>query len=137
MMRSRRHSILQSHGLVYAPAERQEAFWLCYNHRNRRAAVPLGEVALELLSEGLLRSSRRLGEVSRAWRKVVPGGYESLTQIEGFSGGRVRVTVDSAATKFVLSRQLGQTLVDRLNTCLGRRVVQRIEYRVGSLAAQA
>jgi len=133
----RRQKILQERDLQYAPRYCQDMFWQRYNHRVWRVATRVGDVTAEIMSDQALQSARRLRAVARAWQAIVPAGYEKLSRIEGLARQRLQVTVDSAATKYYLSRQVGEKVLASLNDHLGGQVVKRIIYRVGSLGAQA
>lgn len=137
MKTSRRRMILDAHDMTYAPRHRQEAFWRRYNRRGRWGAAKLGDLASELVSDQSVRSACRLQEVVEAWRAVVPTDYDSVSRVEAFSRGRLLVVVANAATKYFLSRQVGEALITGLNGRLGGPVVKAIQYRVGSLTAQA
>ncbi|MBN2562377.1 MAG: DUF721 domain-containing protein [Phycisphaerae bacterium] len=133
----RRRAILEDHDVLAAPAWRQDLFWRSYNRKGWRGAAKLADLASAALSEGTLRSARRLEQLAEAWRSVVPMGYERSSRVEGFSHGRLVVLVDSAATRYVLSRQVGRALVAALNGYLREARVRAIEYRVGSLGRGA
>ena len=137
MPASRRRMILDAHELQYAPPHRQEAFWRHYNEKRRWGPSRLGDLADRLLSDTALQSAHRLREVAAAWQAVVPAEYVSLSRVDGLSGGRLRVIVDSAATKYSLSRHLGDNLLRLLNGRLSGAAIKGIHYRVGCLAGDA
>jgi hypothetical protein len=128
-----RQRIVAENDLASASPMLREAFWRSYNSRRRPEAVGLGELATELMDESLRGSNVSSDVLAEAWREVLPAEFATRTCVEGLSRGRLRVMVDSAATRFALSRRMGQALVDAINARLGRVVVRRIEYRMGSI----
>ena len=137
-MTADRREILRDNDLAVAPRWRQVLFWQQYNRARRRrgATANLAEVAEQLLSIQGLRSARRLYRMEQAWREVVPAPCSSRSCVETFSQGKLVVGVDSAATRFYLSRQAGADLVEQLNACLGEPAVNRVEYRVRAAAQE-
>ena len=138
MKRSRR-AILESHDLLIAPRDCQRAFWQQYNRRWRHWVPKLGDVAFDIVSDQSIRAARRLDRLSELWLEVVPVKYRDLTRVESFRAGRLWVSVDCAATRYYLGRQVGGSLVAALNQRMeegatGRRIVrvERIDYRVAS-----
>jgi len=133
-----RQDILDAHGLAGASRWRQHVFWRTYNAQRRRRARPtpvLGDIAAKAVSAEVLASARLLGSVRVAWQTVLPPQYVARCRVESFRRGGLLVLVDSAATKYVLSRQLGEALRTLMNDCLGSKLVQSIEYRItGGLA---
>ncbi len=131
-MTANRRDILRDNDLELAPRWRQVLFWEQYNRARRRrgATRNLADLAEQLLSNQGLRSARRLCRMEQAWREVVPERCSSQSRVETFSQGKLVVGVDSAATRFYLSRQAGVDLVEQLNAYLGEPAVNRVEYRV-------
>ncbi len=128
-----RRTILRSNRLENAPPAVQELFWRRYNQARSRRRPPLSlqELLDVVTKDSRLQPAEPLDEVAAAWQGAVPEEFQKLTRVEGLSGGRLRVAVDSAATRYVLGRQMGQTLIDALNTSVGSQVVQRIDFRLG------
>jgi hypothetical protein len=134
-----RREILDQHDLLPAPRACQELFWLRYNRQKKRwRTVHLGEAVSAVVSDAAVRSAQKLGGLARAWGQVVPAEYAGSTRVESFRGGRLVIMVDSASTKYVLSRQaLIEVLNEQVSANEGRRAgaVRQIEFRVGSARA--
>jgi len=104
----------------------------------RRPVVRLGDVATDLMDDAVIAGAGHVSVLSKAWRELVPREYFGLTAVEQYRDGRLLVTVDSAATKYALSRRLGDEFVAALNRATdgfaepsGR--VRRIAFRVGTV----
>jgi hypothetical protein len=131
-----RQEILEEHGLFGAPAWRQQAFWRTYNlQRRRRSTGALGDLAAKAVSDQALGRARLLGRVRSAWQTVLPPQYAARCEVESFRRGRLLVAVDSATTKYVLSRQLGEALRTLMNDYLGASLVHSIGYRIAGAAS--
>ena len=136
-----RNAILQAHGLLYAPRPRQEEFWQRYNVERRRRwrMATIGDVAGTLLREDSPKLGKAFLQVTKAWEAVVPREYVARSRLDGFTRGTLSVTVDSAATRYVLGRQRVRSILADLNGNLHNEganawiTVRWIEYRVGSL----
>ncbi len=130
---NRRLAIIEAQGLTGSPKEALTLFWGRYNQGRSRGRPPVcvGEVASEILA-GLKErpglSARRLED---AWRAVLPERYQASARVEGLSRGRLRVVVDSASVRYVLSSQIGHAMVQGMNSVLGDEAVKRIDYRLG------
>jgi hypothetical protein len=134
-----RRTILRSHQLENAPRALQELFWRRYNQTTWRARRPasLQELLDSVAKDARLQPAGPLDELKAAWRRIVPEEFQRSTRIEGLSVGRLRVAVDSAATRYVLGRQIGPSLVDALNAAIGLEVVKRIDYRISARTPNA
>ncbi len=134
---SARQAVLESQGLALAPAAVQRTFWRHYNHgrrRGHRAAVLVGQLAARCLERAAATSHEEEADrIAQAWMRVVPPALLDSTRFEAHERGRIRVTVDSAATRFVLSRQLYDTLLASLSAELPEFGLERIEFRVGAI----
>lgn len=129
-LRPTRRQISEDHGLQYAPAAWRRQFWLRYNSRPRRAPETLGGLLGHVLSPEALADARRLSAIRAAWEVVLPDGFRERTHVAALRGGRLTIHVDSAATKFALSRQTGDALRTALNDALTDGRIDRIEFRV-------
>jgi len=74
--------------------------------------------------------------LTKAWKELLPDDYSGLTMVEQYRNGQLFVTVDSAATKYALSRRLGEEFIAALNQASDgfgrpRAPVRRIAFRVG------
>lgn len=133
-----RERILSQCGVADAPRDVQEAFWRRYNFVpwRRRLPAALGDVLAKAWPESAGKKSGLLDRVEAAWLRALPAEYAELTKVEGLTGGRLRISVDSAATRFVLERQLGGSLVAAVNEAMGAQDVGRIEYQVGRISGR-
>jgi len=136
-MRTTRRDILEEHGLTVAPRDVQNFFWRRYNARGRRPISQLGEIAGRIIARNSAAGPAASTSLSAAWRSVMPDAFAGRTEVEGFAGGRLRVLVDDAATKFVLVRQFSHELIGALNELLAPRQIKRIEYRIGRVQRRA
>ncbi|HUN81566.1 MAG TPA: DUF721 domain-containing protein [Phycisphaerae bacterium] len=129
-MRPTRRQILQENGMVFAPPEVLRMFWRRYNTA-RRPAARMGELAAGVLSKQTRGRGGPLEALSAAWESILPREIAEYTTLESLRGGRLRVVVADAGTRFVLSRQLSQMLTTSLNEALGKQLVKQIEFRIG------
>jgi hypothetical protein len=136
-MRTKRRDILEEHDLAVAPPEVRRFFWRRYNSTNRRKAGLLGDLAAEVASRHAAAGIGQVDRLEEAWRSVLPEELGRRTRLEGLSGGRLQVIVDSAATRYVLVRQLGGQLVEALNEAAGTTLVRKIDCRVGRIQPRA
>ncbi len=133
---SARRAVLESRSLEFAPAAVQRAFWRHYNYgmrRSRSAAVLVGELAAKCVEGASAASPQELERIAEAWMRSVPPAFLGATRLETYERGRLRVTVDGAATKFVLARQLHDALLAALNADLAGLCLESIEFRVGAI----
>ena len=134
-MSSRRTTILQDHGLQFADRDSQRAFWQRYNGNRRRQPAALADVARQLLADERQgpAAARKLMQVDEAWRSVVPPHLASESRVESLRGGRLTIRVASAATRYVLARNLARTIPDALRARLPDIRISRIDYIIGVL----
>lgn len=136
-----RRQILSKEDLLAAPRACQQAFWLRRNRQRRRQnAARLGDVATEIVSEESLAGDSQVVLIAQAWRELMAKEYLGLTAVESYRNGRLMVTVDSAATKYSLSRRLGGEFMQTLNRTaedsgLTQARVRRIAFRIGAVPA--
>lgn len=133
-----RERILRQGGVADAPRDVQEEFWRRYNFVpwRRRLPAALGDLLAKAWPESAGQKSGLLDRVEAAWLRALPAEYADLTKVEGLTGGRLRILVDSAATRFVLERQLGGVLVAAVNEAMGTQDVGRIEYQLGRMSGR-
>lgn len=127
--------------MAFAPAAMQHDFWRRYNHRSKyewRKAISVGDLLGRLLPDGAVTAtSGGATKLDDAWRQTVPTMYHARTRAESLNRRCLRVVVDSAATRFKLSREIGAETLKGLSEQLGGVSIVRIDYRVGSVPAQA
>lgn len=136
-MHTARRKILDDHGLTIAPRAVKSFFWRRYNTSSRRKAGLLGELAAEIVSRQPTAGPGQLARLSDAWLSILPDELGRSTKVESFSGGRLQVIVDSAATRYVLGRQLAEQLTAALNEVVGATLVRKIDYSVGRVEHHA
>ena len=134
-MRLRRREILEKYGVALSPADVQRFFWQRYNSPKRRQSCLLGEIATEMMSSRVEPPEDEFGRMEQAWRSSVPLEYVNRSRVEGFSNGTLHVSVDGAAVRYVLTRQLANCLMAAMNERLGRITVKRLDCRIGRLPA--
>ena len=131
-----RRAILDVHGLLHSPVAVQKDFWCRYNQCKRQSRAPaamLGDLTSVLLAKRTRGLADRLQRVAGAWQCVLPAAYWPSTRVDNLEGRELRVTVNSAATKFILSRQLYGELLRDLNAQLSGFEILKIRFRVGSV----
>lgn len=128
-----RVEILSANEMQHADRQAQRLFWQRYNLRRGRPAAALGTLADRLLADQRrgLPAAKRLGRVAEAWRTVVPDSLAAASAVEAYRGGKVTVRVDGAATRFALSREIGETLLAAMRGVLADLRIDRIDYVVG------
>lgn len=97
--------------------------------RNRQEAVRLGDVAAGLVEEGLSSQQERFAAVRRAWEELVPAELRHHCDITGFSGGELKVKVDSPSYANEL-RWCSPQLLSELERRCPRARVKRIRFRL-------
>lgn len=134
----RRAAILEREGLSAATPQAQEEFWRRYNFTpwRRRLPAALGDVVQRVWPETAGKKSGLAERLAAAWQRVLPAEYAESAKVDGYTGGRLKVLVDNAATRFVLERQLGDVLIAAVNQEVGSQAVQRIDYRVGNVSGR-
>lgn len=95
----------------------------------------LGDLAATAWPEAAQAIDGTVRRIDSAWQRVLPAEYAEAARVEGFRSGRLLVSVDSAATRYVLERQLGDKIREALNAELGSNEISRIEFRLGRPAA--
>jgi len=137
-MPPRRTSILESHGLQFADRDSQRAFWMRFNGKRRRQPAALADIARQLLADERHgpAAARKLMLVDEAWRSVVPPHIAGESRVESLRGGRLTIRVASAATRYVLARNLARTIPDALRAKLPDIRISRIDYIIGALTDQ-
>ncbi len=91
-------------------------------------------MAQTLVASSVRKTSDAMGPVREAWSNVLPAELFAKTRVEAVRSGALCVAADSAATRFVLTRQLEEYLIQGLNAQLGRERIQRLSVRVGNEA---
>ena len=136
-MPPRRTSILESHGLQFAGRDAQRAFWSQFNKNRRRQPAALSDIAQQLMADERMgpAAARKLAQVDEAWRSVVPPLIAAESRVESLRGGRLTIRVASAATRYVLARNLARTIPDALRARLPGIRISRIDYILGTLDA--
>lgn len=114
----------------FAAPEVLRMFWRRYNTA-RRPAARMGDLAARLVSSQASQRGGPLQALSAAWESILPKEIADFTTLESLRGGRLQVFVEDAATRFVLSRQLNEMLVASLNDAVGKKLVTRMEFRIG------
>ena len=101
------------------------------NRRRRERAVPLGVLLGPMHERLAARTSDELAAVRAIWQEVVPEGLAAQSEVVVLKGGRLTVTVSSAADRYMLQWAMHDQLVAALNKGLGRLIVRRIRCELG------
>jgi len=122
--------------MQFADRDAQRVFWQRFNRRGRRPAAALGDLTQQLLADERQgpAAARKLMQVDEAWRAVVPSHLASESRVESLRGGRLTIRVASAATRYVLARNLARTLPTALRAKLPDIRISRIDYIIGALS---
>ncbi len=136
--RTQRQEILASAGLAGASRVLQSVFWQRYNCERARRRLPatLGELTATAWPESATARDAATRRVDAAWQRVLPAQYADSAKVETFRAGRLQIRVDSAATRYVLERQLNGILLNAINAELGSSEVVRIDYQLGRTTDQ-
>ena len=96
-----------------------------------RPAKAVGEVLPQILSK--LRMEQRQGEteILRVWQHSIDPTIAAHAQPTGVNKGTLFVTVDSSVWLDEIVRYRRKEILDRLQNCFGRELIQRISFRVG------
>ena len=135
-MRLDRSRILKDNELQFADRDARRMFWQKFNRKGRRPPASLGDVASQLLADERQgpAAARKLMLVDEAWRAIVPPHLAAESRVESLRGGRLTIRVASAATRYVLARNLARTLPDALRAKLPDVRVSKIDYVIGALS---
>jgi hypothetical protein len=106
------------------------------NRRRRERAVPLGMVLGPMHERLAAGASDELAAVRVVWRQVVPDGLAAESEVLALKGGRLRVTVGSAADRYMLQWAMHDQLVTALNKALGRSLIRRIRCELGTTGSR-
>jgi len=82
------------------------------------AVVPLSQPLSLLMKRTLAKRARQLGALATVWDDLVPEDLRDHTALEGFTGGTLTVTVDSASHRFQLQTLLASGLLKELQARL-------------------
>jgi hypothetical protein len=84
------------------------------------------------LERDLRRNADRLGAAAEAWVDLAPRELLDSTAVEGFRGGVLDISVESAAAKFRIDRALRDGLEARLRERLA--TLRKVRVRAGGTA---
>ena len=98
--------------------------------------VPLREVLQSILSDPALPFDPDDARIWQVWDDVVGPAIAGNARPSWIRNGRLRVRVSGPIWLQELE-YAAETIRDRLNEALGRRAVQRIEFRLGDPAVPA
>ena len=99
--------------------------------RKRKTLVPLKDVLSSLFSDAKLPFNPDDGRIWREWEEAVGSAIAKNAHPEWIKDGKLRVRVSNP----IWLQELGfveQTIKEKLNQKLGRRAVERIEFRLGT-----
>ncbi|MHC4387633.1 MAG: DciA family protein [Planctomycetota bacterium] len=97
--------------------------------RSLKEAAKLGDVAAGFVEERLSPQQARFAAVSRAWEELLPAELQHHCDIAGFSGGELKVKVDSPSYANELRWCSSQLLSELEQRCPQARV-KRITFRL-------
>ena len=94
-------------------------------------ARPAGEVLPRVLSDLRMDDRRAEAELVKVWNSVVDPNIVAHAQPAGLRKGTLFVNVDSNVWLSEIVRYRRKEILDRLQHCFGRNVIQKISFRVG------
>ncbi|MBW1782245.1 MAG: DUF721 domain-containing protein [Deltaproteobacteria bacterium] len=98
--------------------------------RLQKELTPLGEIIGDLLTDGTLPFDPDDMEIWKVWDEVVGPTISESARPSRIRKGRLRVTVSDPIWLQELAF-LEPTIREKLNKKLGRRAINRIEFKVG------
>ena len=99
--------------------------------RKKKTLVPLKDVLSSLLSDSKLPFNPDDARIWKEWEAAVGAAIAKNAQPEWIKNGKLRVKVSDP----IWLQELGyaeESIKEKLNQRLGRRAVDRIEFRLGS-----
>ena len=95
------------------------------------ASKPVADILTGVL--GKMRLEQRLDEsrIQQVWPQVIDPTVASHANPSNFAQGTLFVTVDSNVWLDEIVRYRRHEILERLQTALGKTVVQRISFRLG------
>jgi hypothetical protein len=116
--------------------EKVLAAWRGVNVAPLMKANARREKKAESLVEGMMKSLRMdrrqaEAEIVRVWNNLVDPTITAHAQPTGINKGTLFVTVDSSTWLSEIVRYRRKEILDRLQNCFGKQMIQRISYRVG------
>lgn len=98
--------------------------------KDRDSMAPLKDVIAGLFSDGTLPFDPEDASIWKVWEEVVGSAISKNAQPSRIRNRELRVTVSNAIWLQEL-KFLEEDIRERLNRILGRKAVDRIEFRVG------
>jgi predicted nucleic acid-binding Zn ribbon protein len=99
--------------------------------RKKKSLIPLKDVLSSLFSDAKLPFNPDDARIWKEWEDAVGAAIAKNAQPEWIKDGKLRVKVSDP----IWLQELGfveQTIKEKLNQKLGRRAVEKIEFRLGS-----
>lgn len=105
--------------------------WSADERARQNSASAVTDIMPKVL--GRLRMERRLAEVEilKVWNHHVDPTLTAHAQPTGINKGTLFVTVDSGVWLDEIVRYRRREILERLQTCFGRGLIERISFRVG------
>lgn len=91
----------------------------------------VGDVLPRVLAELRMEDRRAEAEMVKAWNSLVDPNIIEHAQPAGLRKGTLFVNVDSSVWLSEIVRYRRKEILDRLQHCFGRNVIQKISFRVG------
>jgi len=120
-MNARQRVLAQWRGVDLSPLEAARAV------RVRR----IGDVVSKVAAELRLDTRRAEAEVVKVWNSLLDPNIVAHAQPVGLRKGTLFVNVDSNVWLAEIVRYRRKEILDRLQHCFGKNLVQRISFRVG------
>ncbi|MHC4642686.1 MAG: DciA family protein, partial [Planctomycetota bacterium] len=93
--------------------------------------VRLGDVTTELMKSRISPQQARFGPIAELWTMLLPDELRRHCRIVGFSGGQLKVQVDSPAYRYELQLCSSELLSELQQEC-PRAHIKKIKFVVGS-----
>ena len=99
--------------------------------RYMNGATRLGDVAKELMEDRISPKQAKFGSIPEVWKQLLPEELRRHCNIVGFSGGQLKVQVDSPPYKYELQLCSSELLSELQQHC-PRAHIKKIQFVVGS-----
>jgi len=93
-------------------------------------ATKLGEAIERLMEERIWPQQARFGKVTQVWRDVIPAELRGHCRLGEFSGGQLKIVVDSPSFAYELRLCSRRVLEELQSRCPGARI-RAVKFLVG------
>lgn len=98
--------------------------------RRMNGAARLGDITKELMENRISPQQAKFGSIPEIWNQLLPEELRRHCNIDGISGGRLKVLVDLPAYKYELQLCSSELLSELQQQC-PRAHIKKIQFVVG------